>query len=71
MDESGEQWELSYCPLNFKAADETYFTLDNGFQQDYYNSKLFLINREFVKHHEGETFSDTELIELRRMKDYL
>jgi uncharacterized protein len=71
MDETGEQWELSYCQLNFKTADESYFTLENGFKQDYYNSKLFLINREFLAHSDETTFSETDLIDLRKMKEYL
>lgn len=71
MDEEGEQWELSYCHLNFIKVDEDYFTLENGFKQDYYNSKLFLLNREFVQNYDLENFPENELIELSRMKDYL
>lgn len=71
MDDEGENWELSYCPLNFTQVDEGYFTLENGFQQDLYNSKLYLLNREFIQNYTEEKFQENELIELRKMKDYL
>lgn len=71
MDEAGEQWELSYCPLNFTDVDVDYFTLDNGFQQDLHNSKLYLANREYLQADNTINYSDNELIELRKIKDYL
>lgn len=71
MDSEGENWELSYCPLNFTNVDEDYFTLDNGFQQDVYNSELYLANREFVKHFENGKYSENELLELRMLKEFL
>ena len=71
MDAEGENWELSYCPLNFKTVDEDYFTLNNGYQQDLYNSKLYLANREFVQAFKEKQFQANELIELRELKKYL
>ncbi|MFA9389501.1 MAG: YkgJ family cysteine cluster protein [Prolixibacteraceae bacterium] len=71
MDAEGENWELSYCPLNFTDVEDTYFTLENGFQQDLFNSKLFLTNREFILSNQDKNFQEHELIELRRMKDFL
>lgn len=71
MDEEGENMELSYCPLNFNEVDEEYFTLDNGFQQDVFNSKLYLANRGFVQKKTEAHYKENELIELRRMKEFL
>lgn len=70
MDAEGENWELSYCPLNFTKVEADYFTLENGFQQDVYNSKLYLSNQEFVKDFENGTYSENELIELRALQKY-
>ena len=70
MDAEGENWELSFCPLNFTKVDDDYFSLDNGFQQDVFNSKLYLANREFVSEFKENKFSENELIELRKLKEY-
>lgn len=71
MDIEGENWELSYCPLNFTKTNESYFTLENGFHQDVYNSKLYMLNQKFIKTNEGKAFAKNELIELRKIKDFL
>lgn len=71
MDETGEQMELSFCPLNFTKVDDNYFTLDNGFQQDVFNSKLYIANRKFIKEFKQGDFSENELIELQKLKNYL
>ena len=71
MDIEGENWELSFCPLNFTKVDEAYFTLENGFQQDLFNSKLYLANREFVKKFENPKYSENELLELSELVNFL
>lgn len=71
MDNEGENWELSYCPLNFTQVNENYFTLENGYQQDIFNSKLYLLNQKFIKTDQGKGYSENELIELRKIEEYL
>ncbi|MCU4176871.1 YkgJ family cysteine cluster protein [Carboxylicivirga sp. N1Y90] len=44
MNEAGDQWELSFCELNFTKVDDTYFDEDNVYEQDTNNSKLFMMN---------------------------
>ncbi len=70
MDSEGENWELSYCPLNFENADEEYFTLENGFHQDLYNSKLYLANREFISNFQKISYKEDELVDLRNIKNH-
>lgn len=50
MNEAGDDWELSFCELNFNEADEEYFHEENVWMQDTANSELFVINRNFIKH---------------------
>jgi len=71
MDSEGENWELSFCQLNFTNVDEEYFTLENGFQQDVFNSELYLLNRDFIANFKEVAYDENELIELRELKKYL
>lgn len=70
MDEAGENMELSFCPLNFKDVEVDYFTMENGFQQDKYNSKLYMVNQEFLKSSNDQKFDQSSLIEIRKMAEY-
>nr|WP_320119414.1 YkgJ family cysteine cluster protein [uncultured Marinifilum sp.] len=65
MNQEGDAWELSACPLNFTSFDD--FHSENTFPQDTYNSKLFLINQEFVKNYKEEQFNDFDLISINRL----
>ncbi|HUM88474.1 MAG TPA: YkgJ family cysteine cluster protein [Prolixibacteraceae bacterium] len=46
MDEEGENWELSFCPLNFTNTDEDYFEAEKCYEQDVFNSELYMINQD-------------------------
>ena len=65
MSQGGDAWELSACPLNFTNFDD--FHSENTFPQDTYNSKLFLINQEFIKHYKEEKFGEFDLISINRL----
>lgn len=65
MSQEGDDWELSACPLNFTNFED--FHSENTFPQDTYNSKLFLINQEFVKNYETEQFGDFDMISINRL----
>jgi len=66
MNESGDQWELSHCELNFTEVDEDYFHEENTYPQDTYNSQLFMLNKEYIKtaHSEKSEFDLIPLSEL-------
>lgn len=49
MNETGDQWELSHCELNFTMVDEDYFNEENCYKQDTFNSRLFMMNKEYIK----------------------
>ncbi len=49
MNEEGDQWELSHCELNFTDVDEDYFHEENCYAQDTFNSRLFMMNKEYIK----------------------
>ena len=65
MSQEGEEWELSTCPLNFTDFED--FHSENTYSQDTYNSKLFLINQQFVKNYEAEKFGDFDMISINRL----
>ncbi|MCU4156689.1 YkgJ family cysteine cluster protein [Carboxylicivirga sp. A043] len=66
MNEAGDQWELSHCELNFTSVDEDYFHEDNCYAQDTYNSRLFMMNKEYIKtaHPDKGEFDLIPLVEL-------
>ncbi len=66
------EWELSTCELNFKDYDFENFSEKNTFPQDKFNSKLFLLNREFIAEFEGEEhFGEFELLPLKKLAEKL
>jgi Fe-S-cluster containining protein len=71
MDEEGENWELSYCPLNFTQSDEDYFTHENCFQQDLFNSKLYLLNQEFITSFQESLYTKSDMLDLRTLAKHL
>ncbi len=70
MNDAGE-WELSACELNFTNFEEKFHS-ENTFPQDRFNSKLFMLNKEFIALEEFSHFGEFDLITLRKLKeDYL
>jgi uncharacterized protein len=67
MDTEGENWELSFCPLNFTKADDDYFDNENCYEQDRFNSKLYLLNLEFIEHWEGVNLTDQTMYDLEEL----
>ena len=58
-------WELSVCDLNFKKYNFEDFTLDNTFPQDKYNSKLFMLNKEFISEFQEKNYNEFDLIPIK------
>jgi Fe-S-cluster containining protein len=71
MDSEGEDWELSFCPLNFKTASDEYFTHKNCYSQDSINSKLYLLNLEFIGTFDEIKYERDEMIDLSRFRELL
>ncbi|TAJ11183.1 YkgJ family cysteine cluster protein [Marinilabiliaceae bacterium JC017] len=69
MDAEGDNWELSHCELNFSKVDETYFHTENTFQQDTFNSELFLLNKAYIKQLEGNSYGEFDLIPLKNLME--
>jgi len=66
-----DEWELSTCELNFTDFDFGRFSGKNTFAQDKYNSKLFVLNRNFIANFTDEYFKETDLIPLKKLTEYL
>lgn len=65
MNDAGD-WELSACELNFTTFEEDFHSR-NTFPQDRFNSKLFMLNRDFVALEEFNHVGEFDLIPLRRL----
>jgi Fe-S-cluster containining protein len=61
------EWELSACELNFTEFDFDDFTMENTLPQDKYNSKLFLLNREFIAEFTDKNYIELDLIPLKEL----
>jgi Fe-S-cluster containining protein len=66
---SEDEWQMSWCELNFTGNNIPAFDESNTFPQDRFNSRLFMLNREFVNSLKGKPYSDTDLISLRELGD--
>jgi uncharacterized protein len=66
------EWELSACELNFNDFNFDNFSEENTFPQDKYNSKLFLINHEFIAEFKEENqFGEFDLLPLKKLAEKL
>lgn len=65
------EWELSTCELNFRQFDYEKFTPENTFPQDKFNSKLFMLNKEFIHEFKEKKYGEFELIPLRNLAEQL
>ncbi len=60
-----EEWELSACELNFTNFNN--FNEKNTFPQDKFNSRLFLLNEEFIKLPDMQQYQKFDLIPIRKL----
>ena len=59
-----DEWELSYCELNFTNVQEAYFDEKNTFSQDKWNSRLYMLNQKFIQLNPDVSLKDNNLIPL-------
>lgn len=71
MDKKGDNWELSFCPLNFKKVADDFFHFDNCYEQDYFNSKLYLLNNDFLNSEDGKKYKPNQMIELNELQNFI
>lgn len=65
------EWQLSACELNFTQFNFENFTTENIYPQDKINSKLFLLNKDFISDFKAENFEEFDLIPLKKLIEYL
>lgn len=65
MNNESEEWELSACDLNFTNFED--FDDANTFPQDKFNSRLFLLNEEFIGLEAMPNFGKFDLIPIREL----
>jgi len=64
-------YELSACELNFTDFDFEDFTMENTIPQDKYNSKLFVLNREFIADFKDKKYGEMDLIPMKELAKQL
>ena len=62
--DEGTDLELALCELNFTDALDVEFTVDNTYPEDTFVSRLYQINREFIKHCKDTDYKTQQLIPL-------
>jgi Fe-S-cluster containining protein len=62
-----DEWQLSYCEFNFTCSNLPEFNESDTFPQDRFNSRLFMINKEFLKSLKENNYSETDLVSLREL----
>jgi uncharacterized protein len=62
-----EEWQLSYCELNFTGENIPEFNGTNTFPQDLYNSKMFMLNRKYISKIKEIPYKETDLISLSEL----
>jgi Fe-S-cluster containining protein len=62
-----DEWQLSYCELNFTGSNMPEFNESNTIPQDRFNSRLFMLNKAFIKSLDENNYSETDLIPLREL----
>lgn len=66
-----ENWELSACELNFTKVKEDYFSFNNTYPQDTFNSELFMLNKAFLeKNPKQSKRGDKHLISIQELANY-
>jgi len=62
--DEGTDLELALCELNFTDAEDVEFTVDNTYPEDSFVSRLYQINREFIKHFKAQGHNEQQIIPL-------
>lgn len=65
------EWELSTCELNFRQFSYENFTPENTFPQDKFNSKLFILNKEFIAEFKEYKYSKFDLVPIKKLVEKL
>lgn len=64
---NNDDWELSHCELNFTTVPEDFFDDINTFSQDKWNSRLYMLNQEFINEQSNQMLKETDLIPLNKL----
>lgn len=68
INEETEAYEVSYCELNFVGYPLEKFKHTNVFFEDTANSKLYMLNKEFIEASGESEYDPVELIALNNLK---
>lgn len=68
LNEELEEYEVSFCHLNFKGVSLEKFNSNNVFFEDTFNSKLFKLNKEYLDSQKESMYDQGQLLELNSTK---
>lgn len=66
-----DELELSFCPLNFTQVEDDYFTLEESYDQDAFNSQLARSNFAFGQAVKMDVGTMQTLIPMNHLKDLI
>jgi Fe-S-cluster containining protein len=67
LNEEVEEYEVSFCELNFKKFPLENFTSENVLLEDQYNSNLYQLNKKYLKAVNDTSYDVAELIEVNAL----
>lgn len=68
MSQETDEWELSFCELNFTDTEDEEFSEENVFVQDCFNSMLYKANEEFLNLNPELRLNPSDLLALKELK---
>ncbi len=69
LNEELEEYEVSYCPLNFKDYPLENFNSENVFFEDTFNSKLYQLNKDYLIDTSNDDYDAGQLLKLNSLAE--
>lgn len=71
LNDETDELELSFCPLNFTQVDDDYFSLEESYDQDAFNSELARSNFAFGQALKMDVDTMQTLIPMNHLKEFI
>ncbi|MBN1117211.1 MAG: YkgJ family cysteine cluster protein [Bacteroidales bacterium] len=68
LNEEAGAYEVSFCDLNFIGYPLEKFEHNNVFYEDTFNSKAYMLNKEFIQTFKDKEYDAIELVDLNELK---
>ncbi|HPR61550.1 MAG TPA: hypothetical protein PLF35_11420, partial [Prolixibacteraceae bacterium] len=62
---------IYHFALNFNKVNDNYFSFENSYHQDTFNSKLYMINKAFIEAYTEHRYQSSQLVPIHCMQKIL